>query len=135
LEKSVYDTIYSTRIDGIPCRVMDTLPARRQVKRGLNMPAAFFNSRIIAKQLGLPWLKLFFGVMLSGWKNAKQMAFLANTYQNALFATEKGDTERGILPVGQVTGLLNDIPTVAELMERVVSEARETGKKMGSQVG
>jgi len=134
LEKSVYDTIYSTRIDGIPCRVMDSPPARRQVKRGLNMPAAFFNSRIIAKQLGLPWLKLFFGVMLSGWKNAKQMAFLANTYQNALLATELGDVEKGILPVGQVTGLLDDIPTVAELMERTVKEAQEASKKLVSQV-
>ena len=134
LEKSVYDTIYSTRIDGIPCRVMDSPPARRQVKRGLNMPAAFFNSQIIARQLGLPWLKLFFGVMLSGWRNAKQMAFLANTYSNALLATEVGDTERGILPVGQVTGLLDDIPTVAELMERVVKEAQETSKKLVSQV-
>jgi len=135
LEKSVYDTIYSTRIDGIPCRVMDSLPARRQVKRGLNMPAAFFNSQIIAKQLGLPWLKLFIGVMLSGWKNAKQLAFLANTYSYAQFATENGDTDRGILPVGQATGLLHDIPTVAELMERVVAEARETGKKLEKQAG
>ncbi|MBN1882328.1 MAG: nitronate monooxygenase [Deltaproteobacteria bacterium] len=134
VEKSVYDTIYSTRIDGIPCRVMDTPPARRQVKRGLNMPAAFFNSRIIAKQLGLPWLKLFVGVMLSGWKNAKQMAFLANTYQNALLATELGDVEHGILPGGQVAGLLYDIPTVAELMERTVKEAQEISKKLVSQV-
>jgi len=135
LTKSVYDTIYSTRIDGIPCRVMDTPPARRQVKRGLNMPAAFFNSQIIAKQLGLPWFKLFIGVMLSGWKNAKQLAFLANTYSKALFATELGDTERGILPVGQATGLMQDIPTVAELMERIVKETREASKKLKSQAG
>ena len=40
-------------------------------------------------------------------------------------ATEEGNTEEGLLPVGQATGLIHDEPTVAELLERIVSEARQ----------
>jgi NAD(P)H-dependent flavin oxidoreductase YrpB (nitropropane dioxygenase family) len=36
-----------------------------------------------------------------------------------------GDAEHGIMPTGQVVGLISDIPTVAELIERIVAEAAE----------
>ena len=61
--------------------------------------------------------------MASGWKNAKQLAFMANAFKAIRIATENGDNEKGVLTVGQVTGLVRDIPTVAELMERMVAEA------------
>jgi nitronate monooxygenase len=38
---------------------------------------------------------------------------------------EQGDTELGIWSAGMVQGLINDIPTVAELVERIVREAAE----------
>lgn len=36
---------------------------------------------------------------------------------------EKGDVEAGVFSAGQVTGLIHDIPTVSELVGRVVAEA------------
>ncbi len=36
-----------------------------------------------------------------------------------------GEVDAGILDIGEVIGLIHDIPTVAELMERMVSEAQE----------
>ncbi len=38
---------------------------------------------------------------------------------------EQGDPEFGIWSAGQVQGLINDIPTVEELVSRIVREARE----------
>jgi nitronate monooxygenase len=38
---------------------------------------------------------------------------------------EEGDQDLGIWSAGQVQGLINDVPTVAQLVERMVSEARE----------
>lgn len=38
---------------------------------------------------------------------------------------EEGDPELGIWSAGQVQGLIHDVPTVAELVERVIGEARE----------
>ncbi len=124
LEKEATDTIFSTRFDGLLCRVLKTDAANRAVARGLDLPAAFFNSREIAQQIHAPYWKLCLGVMASGWKNAKQMAFMANAFKAIRVATEKGDTKEGVLPAGQVTGLIHDEPTIAELFERFVAEAK-----------
>ena len=40
-------------------------------------------------------------------------------------ALEAGDIDAGLLWAGQVQGLIHDIPTVAELIARIVTEARE----------
>lgn len=123
LEKDSADTLYSDRFDGLPCRVMKTKGAVRAIRRGLDIPAAIGNSRQIASQLRLPYWKLFFGVLAGGVKKAVQMAYLANGFAAIRRATEEGDLERGVLPVGQAVGLLHDEPTVAELIERIVAEA------------
>ena len=124
IEKEAADTLFSDRFDGLLCRVLKTDAALRTIKRGLDLPAAFFNSREITRQIHAPYWKLFFGVMASGWKNVKQMAFMANAFKAIRVATEQGDTKEGVLPVGQVTGLIHDEPTVAELFERFITEAR-----------
>jgi len=131
LEKQVYDTIYSTRFDGLGCRVMDTEGARKAVSMGLNlrkMVEALFNSKEIAAQLKLPYLKLFIGVLASGWKNATQLAYMANAFKAIRSATEDGDTKNGVLTLGQTIGLIDDLPSVSELIERVVKEAEESLK-------
>jgi len=72
------------------------------------------------------------GVLLSGWKTAKQLAFMANGFHAIRVATEEGDTKEGVLPVGQVMGLLHDEPTVAELMERMAAEAKRQQEKLNA---
>jgi enoyl-[acyl-carrier protein] reductase II len=125
IEKEVTDTLYSKRFDGLLCRVLKTDAAERAIKQGLNIPAAILNSKEISRQLRLRYLKVFFGVLASGWKNAIQMAYLANAFKMIRMATEDGDLKTGVLPVGQVTGLIHDEPTVKELIERMVAEARQ----------
>jgi enoyl-[acyl-carrier protein] reductase II len=124
IEKEATDTLFSNRFDGLLCRVLKTDAANRAIARGLDLPAAFFNSREIAQQIHAPYWKLCLGVMASGWKNAKQMAFMANAFKAIRVATEEGDTKEGVLPAGQVTGLIHDEPTIAELFERFVAEAK-----------
>jgi enoyl-[acyl-carrier protein] reductase II len=130
IEKTAYDTLYSTRFDGLPCRVMDTGFARKTLKKGLNLPAAFFNARDIAKQLHMPFLKLFIGVLASGWDKSKQLAYFANAYKALKRASEDGDIEKGCLPVSQDIGLIHDEPSVAELIDRMVSEAQQVLNRM-----
>ena len=126
----VTDTLYSRRFDGLWCRVAKTDAAERMRKKGLDLPAAFFNAQDIAKNLKLPFIKLFIGVMLSGWKGAKQMAFLANAFKAIRLATENGDLDKGVLLLGQSAGLVHDEPTVQELFDRMVREAEEIQKRM-----
>lgn len=128
VEKDVYDTLYSKRFDGLWCRVLDTNGARKAIRSGLNpiqMLKAIPNSYAIARQIKVPYWKLFAGVLASGWETAKQLAYMANAFKHIRAATEDGDIERGVLPVGQATGMVHDIPTVQEVMDRTVSEAEE----------
>jgi NAD(P)H-dependent flavin oxidoreductase YrpB (nitropropane dioxygenase family) len=38
---------------------------------------------------------------------------------------ESGDVDNGLLSVGQIVGLVHDIPTVKELIGRIIKEAEE----------
>ncbi len=134
IDKGATDPLFSDRFDGLLCRVMKTDAAIRAIKRGLDLPAALANSRDIARQIHAPYWKLLVGVMASGWKNAKQMAFMANAFKAIRVATEQGDTKEGVLPAGQVTGLIQDEPTVAELFERIVSEAKMIQKQLAAKM-
>jgi nitronate monooxygenase len=40
-------------------------------------------------------------------------------------AMATGDSEGGAIPLGMSVGLANDVPTCAELIERIVAEARD----------
>lgn len=137
IEKDVYDTLYSRRFDGLWCRVLDTEAARRAIRRGLNpiqMLKAIPNSRFIARMLKLPYWKMFAGVLVSGWSNAKQLAYMANAFKLIQMATEDGDLSRGVLPVGQATGLMHDIPTVEEVIARTVWEAEEVIRGLSTRI-
>ena len=113
---------------------MKTDAAEKAIRRGLDLPAALVNSREVAAQMNMPYLKLFVGILASGWKNAMQMAYMANGFKAFKLATEDGDVEKGILPVGQVMGLVKDEPTVAELFERTVAEAKAVQEKLAAKV-
>jgi NAD(P)H-dependent flavin oxidoreductase YrpB (nitropropane dioxygenase family) len=42
----------------------------------------------------------------------------------------EGRLEAGILPTGQVTGLIEELPTVAELIDSMVAEASATLRRL-----
>jgi enoyl-[acyl-carrier protein] reductase II len=130
IEKEVYDTIYSDRFDGLPCRVLKTSAAERAIRRGLDLSQAIFSSRDIARTLNIPYWKLFLGVLSSGWEKTKELAYMANAFKAMQLATEDGDNQKGVLPVGQVTGLIKDVPKVAEIMTQMIAEAEAVQKKM-----
>jgi enoyl-[acyl-carrier protein] reductase II len=123
VEKSVHDTIYSSRVDGQPCRFMESPGSRRAMARGRDLVRAALSSREIARMLGVSYAKLVAGALASGWRNAMKLAHLANAFRAFRLSAQDGDFAHGVLPLGQVTGLIKDVPTVAEVMERMVAEA------------
>merc|ERR1712232_307060 len=44
-------------------------------------------------------------------------------------ATVNGDIEKGVQFIGQCAGLINDIPTVEELIQRIITDAKTTSSK------
>jgi enoyl-[acyl-carrier protein] reductase II len=132
LQKDVTDTFCSARFDGLPARMMKTEGAFRASKRGLNLIGALFNSRIIAKQLGLPYFRLLIGTLHSGLKNTIFMSYMANAFQAMQAAIEEGDNEKGYIPMGQIVGLVKDEPAIAELINRIMREAREVQMRLNN---
>ncbi len=135
IEKQIYDTIYTPKVDGLPARFMKSEIALKMAKRPLNLITAAFNSREIAKSLGFPWFKLAIAILLSGYGKARQMATMANGFKAFKAGTTEGDTVGGVLPLGQVTGLINDTPGVKQVIERIIAEAKAVKKKVGPMIG
>jgi nitronate monooxygenase len=52
--------------------------------------------------------------------------------EKAKLMYQNGDVNGGILPCGQSVGLAHDVPSVAELFERMMAEAEEQYRKLGS---
>jgi len=131
LEKGLDDTLYSTRFDGQPCRVMKTPAALKALRRGFDPFRAVVNSREVAQMLDAPWFRMAVGVAISGARNAYRMAFLANAFHAFRVATLEGELDRvGVLPIGQDVALVRDLPSVAELLERMVREAEEAADRL-----
>lgn len=134
IELSAFDTIYTDKFDGLPARMADTKGARRMMKRRLNPLSALFLSRKIANLLGLPWGKIFLGIMLAGPKTAIQMARMATGFKAFEVGTMDGDNINGILPLGQITGIIKDTPKVKDVIERIVKEAHEVAKSVEKKI-
>ena len=60
-----------------------------------------------------------------------QVALAANAPMLIKATMVDGKPEVGILPTGQVTGVLAELPTVADLLARIRDEAGATLKRLG----
>ncbi|WP_137939219.1 nitronate monooxygenase [Chitinivorax sp. B] len=122
-EKQVSDTLYSTRFDGIPCRVMKTPMSEYLQKKPMGLIKALFTSLTVAREMRMPIPKLLLGTVLKGPGMMLQIAYFGAATPRFKKATEQGDLDHGVQMIGQVQGLIDDVPTVAELMPRIMNEA------------
>jgi enoyl-[acyl-carrier protein] reductase II len=134
IEKDAFSTIRTDKIDGMVARVVDNKGARRLVKKKLNPFSALIRSRQIASMLGLPWLKLAFGIVFMGFKRAIAMARMAIGFKAFEVGTMNGDNDNGVLPLGQVTGIINDTPTVDSVIKKIVSDAEKALKSVSTKI-
>ena len=61
-----------------------------------------------------------------------QMLRAANTPMLLKASLVDGKIESGVMASGQVVGLINDLPTCAELIARIIDEAETTLKTLGA---
>ncbi|OHD65322.1 MAG: enoyl-ACP reductase [Spirochaetes bacterium RBG_13_51_14] len=133
-EIDAYDTVYTDKVDGLHARVMKSRGAARLIRKRMNPIKAAFLSRRIANIVGLPWLKVAVGILLMGPKKAMQMARMASGFFAFRAGTIHGDNDAGVLPIGQITGIIHDTPTVKQIIERIVKEAKEAQKVIASKL-
>jgi enoyl-[acyl-carrier protein] reductase II len=123
VELDISDTIYSIRFDGIPCRMMKTPAAERAVKGGINLWRVFIDSFGIARGLNTPYYKLLIQVLTAGPANTLGLMRMSQMLKMNTIALTTGDLETGMTASGMSVGLIHDLPTIAEVIERVIAEA------------
>ena len=121
---TIEDTFITEKLDGMDCRVMKSPAAEKMDKAPTNLIGAFKNSFKVSKSLGVPWIKVMIGALVSGPEKVMQLARSANASEALDLAIKQGDVVKGVHLVGQVQGRIKDTPTVAEVMERVIEEAK-----------
>lgn len=131
IEASIDDTIYSNRFDGLYCRVLKSPQAEKSIRQGISLPRAMIVGPRIARELKLPLFKLMLG-MLAQPANMMKLAHMSTAFDKIRCATENGDLKYGVHLTGQVQGIINDMPTVKEVIDRTVKEAMEVYAQMGT---
>ena len=116
------DTIYGKNFDGIYARVVKTPTAVRLIKKPMNPILAAYKSFGAAKLVNLPLWKVIPGLLLH-WSKMYQLSLFGAATSRIMTATVDGDIDNGVQFIGQTQGLIHDIPTVQDLVDRCVQEA------------
>jgi NAD(P)H-dependent flavin oxidoreductase YrpB (nitropropane dioxygenase family) len=99
------------------------------------MPRALRNALAFKKLSGTPWRSIVEeGLAMRRNQNLSwsQVVMAANTPMLLKAAMVDGRPDLGVMSSGQVVGVIGDLPTVAELIARIVDEAESTLKRLGA---
>ena len=128
LRRGVTDTVVTTVLDGVPQRVLRTELADR-LERGGSLSRLARSVRHAAgfrKMSGTSWPDLVReGVAMKRSHGLPWPAVImaANTPMMLRASMVDGRTDLGTLASGQVAGVIDDLPTCAELIDRIMTEA------------
>ncbi|KHK89163.1 NAD(P)H-dependent flavin oxidoreductase [Novosphingobium malaysiense] len=131
LELASTDTLYSEKFDGWMNRQMDVPGARKMMNaKTLNYFSVLRESFKISKELDIPWIKLSFDTFRKGPKEIQSMMRMAEMLKAHTHTMTSNDTSIGFTAVGQSVGMVHDVPTIAELIPRLVAEAEEAKRRV-----
>jgi NAD(P)H-dependent flavin oxidoreductase YrpB (nitropropane dioxygenase family) len=136
LETPVTGTVVTKSIDGIPQRVIRTSFVERLERAGrlLKLPRALRHAWEFRKLTGASMRGLLReGLAMKkkqdlGWA---ELAMAASAPMLTRASMVEGRPEVGILPTGQVVGMIEELPSVAELIARIMAEAETALERLG----
>jgi len=123
LKATAEDTICSEKIDGLPGRWLKTPTTIKMAEGQPSLFKALSGARQIKRMIDVPFLKLFLGGLKQ--RGVQDLARQAINITGIKTVIDNGDLETGVLPMSQAIGLMKDIPTCKEVIERIVTEAQE----------
>ncbi|HUO49318.1 MAG TPA: nitronate monooxygenase [Acidimicrobiales bacterium] len=124
-------TVVTTSVDGAPQRVVrtDLVDHLEGAGRLSALPRALRNALAFRRETRTSMAAL----MREGAAMKKgnelswaQVIMAANAPMMTRAALVEGRTDVGVLPTGQVVGVIEELPTVSELVARIVTEANDT---------
>lgn len=136
LGKGVDGTVVSRQVDGMPHRVLRTDlvealesgSAPRALVRSLRAALAY------QRMSGTPLKDMAregLAMKRSSEMTWTQVVMAANTPMMLKAAMVDGRPDLGVMASGQVVGLLEDLPSCAELLERIIADASATLHRLG----
>jgi NAD(P)H-dependent flavin oxidoreductase YrpB (nitropropane dioxygenase family) len=131
LEASVTDTVVTTSVDGYPQRVIRTelVDHLEGAGRITALPRSIANALRFRKLSGRS-LDDLAREGLAMKKNQgltwAQVAMAGNAPMLTKAALVDGRLDTGVLPTGQVVGLVDELPTVADIIRSIMEEAEAT---------
>jgi len=121
LKATAEDTICSEKIDGLPGRWLKNPAAIKMAGGRPSLFQALSSGLRINRMIDVPFFKLFLGGLKQ--RGVQDLARQALSLKGLKVAIDNGDLETGVLPMSQAIGLMKDIPTCKEVIERTVAEA------------
>jgi NAD(P)H-dependent flavin oxidoreductase YrpB (nitropropane dioxygenase family) len=136
LAAGVGDVLVTDRIDGLPQRVLRNELVDRLERSGpvSLLIQALRSGLAYRRQSGASFLELLRSALALRRHERltrSQMLMAANAPMLAQQAMQLGDPVGGYLPSGTVTEVIDDRPSCAELVRRIVDEAERTLKELG----
>lgn len=128
LQTDLTGTVVTSKVDGMPHRVLRT-PFVEQVEETSALKRLGPTARRtleFKKESGMSWLQLAKdgrSMRAASGRSLAQMSLAANTPTMLKAGLVEGDTSAGILASGQVVGVIDDLPTCEELVDRIVTGA------------
>ncbi|MEU1022364.1 nitronate monooxygenase [Streptomyces sp. NPDC005904] len=135
LASTVKDVTVTTRVDGLPHRMLRTelVAALEESGRITSLARAVRHAAAFRKVSGLGWTRLARdGLAMKHGKELTwgQVLLAANTPMMLKAAMVDGRPDLGVMASGQVAGVIEDLPSCAELVERVMTEAAEVRDRL-----
>jgi NAD(P)H-dependent flavin oxidoreductase YrpB (nitropropane dioxygenase family) len=137
LQYGLDGTVVTTRVDGMPHRVLrtDLVEHLEQSSRAVGLYRAVRNAQRFRRMTKLSWRDMIReGLATKHGKEQSwaQLIMAANTPMLLRAGLVEGDTRAGVLASGQVVGMLDDLPSVRDLIEGIVAEAEAIIGKLPS---
>jgi NAD(P)H-dependent flavin oxidoreductase YrpB (nitropropane dioxygenase family) len=136
LQGTVNDTVVTPVLDGVPQRVLRTRLADElirgsafsRVRRSIRHAAAF------KRMSGTPWTEIVregLAMRTSHELSWSQVIMAANTPMMLRSSMVDGRIDLGTLASGQVAGVIDDLPSCAELIDQIMGQASEILARLG----
>lgn len=122
------DTIYGKNFDGIPARVLKSDESTRLNRKPASLPLVIYRAFNAAQKMNIPLYKVIPG-LITQWDKMYMVAQFGAATESLMKATVDGNFDDGVQFIGQSQGLIRDIPSVDELVQRVIRDAVEASSE------
>jgi len=139
LDTDLTGTVVTTKVDGMPHRMLrtdlvDQLEGSSAIRR---LGPTTRRTLEFKRTSGMSWWRIAKDgrqMRKTQGRTLGQMALAANTPMMLKAGLVEGDTGAGVLASGQVVGVIDDLPTCEELIDRVVTRAADELRRASSYV-